>query len=411
MADDVERSENRLPAVAMIAAASITILDGFDAFSLSLMAPRISADLHIPTAALGTMFASAMGGMILGAVAGGALADKVGRLGTLAAALVLFAAASLVMPWAMDASQISIDRLVAGIGLGAAAPIAIALLNRSARKPPSELVVALVWAGIPLGGCLAALFNYVFADSSSWKAIFILGGILPIPVAILAWRVFRTQRVVSPIAGTIIRPRLSDLFRQGLATRTLALAGTFFFGYVTTSIIAFWLPTILSHRAASALMISVTFGAFNIGGVIGIIVLGLLTTRIDARHLLPIAWVAAGACGLAATFAGLSTVSLAVLAVGGYTIAGGANALSVAVANSIYRESGIETTAVGLMTATGRLGQASSLGASGAVISYFGKETSLFGMAGVCACLAGVLGLLVIRMTQRRRPACQLASQ
>lgn len=396
---------SRVPVLAVVAAGSITVLDGFDAFSLSLMAPRISADLDIATASLGTMFACAMVGMILGAVAGSALADKVGRLGTLIAALALFGTASLAMPWMIDAAQIGINRLIAGIGLGTAAPIAIGLLNRSSAKPPSSLLVSLVWAGLPLGGCLAAVFNYLFAGSTDWRAIFVVGGVLPLPAAVLAWRVFRAQRAALPtaVSGPITRPRVSDLFHRGQASGTLALAGTFFFGYVTTSIIAFWLPTILSHRSASTLLISLTFGAFNVGGVIGIVALGLITARVDARRMLPVAWLAAGACGLASAAEGLGNGGLAALAVLAYTIAGGANAISVAVANGIYRERGIETAAVGLMTGMGRLGQASALGASGAVISLFGQETSLFGMAGLCACLAALLGMLLTRIVPLRR--------
>ena len=182
--------------------------------------------------------------------------------------------------------------------------------------------------------------------------------------------------------------------------RTLATAAIFFFGYVTTSIIAFWLPTILNHRGASSLMISVTFGAVNAGGVFGILALGFIASRSHARHLLPVVWAIAGACGLAAAIAGLGTGSVALLAIGGYTIGGGAQALSVALANELHWERGLGATSVGFMTGMGRLGQACALGASGAVISFFGQEQMVFGMAGVSAFIAALLGLLAVR----RRP-------
>ena len=117
---------------------------------------------------MGTTFASAMGGMIIGAIVGGALADRVGRVRILIGSLALFGAAALFMPLANDAVQVSLNRLIAGIGLGAAAPIAVGLLNRTGRRPPSELIIAAVVAGIPIGGSLAALFNYAFVSAWGW---------------------------------------------------------------------------------------------------------------------------------------------------------------------------------------------------------------------------------------------------
>jgi AAHS family 4-hydroxybenzoate transporter-like MFS transporter len=182
----------------------------------------------------------------------------------------------------------------------------------------------------------------------------------------------------------------------------------FFFGYVTTSIIAYWLPTILSHRAASPFMILVTFGALNVGGVLGTLALGFIASRAHSRHLLSIAWAAAGVCGLGAAVAGLGTDSIAVLAIGGSTIGAAAQALSVALANAMHREWGLEATSVGFMSGAGRIGQMCALSVSGTVIAFGGRETLLLGMAGVCACIAALLSLLPARPSPTKpaeRPA------
>lgn len=387
----------RMQVASIAAATAITILDGFDAFSLSLMAPQIGASLQIPTASLGMVFASVMVGMILGGVVGGASADRFGHLRILYVALALFGAAALALPLVSDSGVevIAINRLISGIGLGAAAPIAVGLLNRTLKKPPSELVIALVWSGIPIGGTLAALYKYMFLVGGEWRPIFVTGGLLPIPIAMFARYIFGGVRTSRKVAGAA-RPKIIELFDRTRTLVTLAIAAMFFFGYVTTSIIVNWLPTILTHRAASSFIIFVTFGAINAGSVLGMLALGFVASRYHVRYLLAWTWAAAGVCGLAAGIAGFGTASVALLAIGAYTIGAGAQALSVALANDLYKEQGRETTAIGFMTGNGRLGQACALGASGAVISFSGQETLVFELAGVCACIAALLALVAV---------------
>lgn len=386
----------RVPVAWVVAGASITILDGFDAFSLSLTAPRITTELHIATASLGIIFASAMAGMIVGAAAGGALADKVGRTRVLISSLVLFGVAALALPLASHIAAVVLNRLVAGLGLGAAVPIAVALLNGAGAKPPSELVVALVVAGIPAGGSLAALFNYLFVPVLGWHSIFFLGGVLPLPVALLAWRVFRTQEAEPPIARRGTQPGITRLFREGRALRTSTAAAMFFFGYMTTAIIASWLPTVLAHRAASRMMIAATFGAIQVGSVLGVLAFGLVASRTKARSLLPIAWAAAGVCMLAAASIGRGNAGIALLAIAAYAIGAGGQALAMALANDMHRQRRLESTSVGFMTAVGRLGQACSLAVSGEIIALSGRETLVFGMAGVFTCIAALFAFVAV---------------
>jgi AAHS family 3-hydroxyphenylpropionic acid transporter len=383
---------------AIIAAAiAITILDGFDAFSLSLVAPRLSADLGIPTAALGGVFASAMGGMIVGAFVGGALADKLGRLRVLMAALLLFGLAALTMPLVASAGQIIANRLVAGMGLGAAAPIAVALLSRASVKPPTEMVISAVWAGIAVGGILAATFNYFVVAAHGWHWIFIAGGVLPAPAALFAYVVFRGRENAAD-GRQARRPRLSELFVDGRAGRTAATALMFFFGYVTTSMIVNWLPTILHHRAASPLMISSVFGGINIGGVLGILALGALATRLRSRWTLAAVWAAAGVCGLCAASPALGNTPVALLAIAAATLASGAQALSVAFANALHRAQGLESTSVGFMTSMGRVGQFTALSSSGLILGLGVSETGLFALAAACAFAAAVIALVVMQV-------------
>lgn len=388
------------PAARIAAAASVTILDGFDVFSLSLMIPAISRELDISTASLGPVFASSMAGMIAGAVVGGTLADRFGRLRILLAAFALFAAAALTMPLVGDVRDIVINRFTAGIGLGAAAPIAVALLNRTGERPPSEFVIALIWAGIGLGGMLAALFNYLVASDLGWQSIFIVGGLLPIPVALFVWFVFRgTDRHIAATSGAA-PPRFSGLFADGQAPRTLLVAGMFFTGFITTAIIVYWTPTILNQRDSSPAVISATFAGINGGAVVGPLLFGWLGSRGRAGRVRTLAWTGAALSGIVAAFGTTSTTAIAVLAIIGTIMGAGAQALSYALANELHRARGLQTTSMGFMSGTARLGQFSALSVSGAVVAFTAQGTTVFALAGVTAAVAAALSLVAIRWTK-----------
>lgn len=389
-------------AARVAAAASITILDGFDAFSLSLMAPMFTRDLDIAAAWLGPIFASSMGGMIVGAFAGGALADRLGRLRILMVALALFGVAALTMPLMESAQQIIMNRLIAGVGLGAAAPIAVALLNRGSATPPSAFAVSLVWVGIAVGGTLAALFNYVFAAVYGWQLIFIVGGLIPIPVAIFAFAVFRSARPEAVAVGQVGHPRILDLFARDQLWLTITVAAMFFLGFITTSIIVYWLPTILAHRAASPLTISISFAGINIGAIVATIVFGLAAQRGSPGVARTAAWGVAAISGFAATLVTLDNSLLAIIATAAAMVGAGGQALSVSLANEIHRSRGLQSTSVGFMAASGRLGQFSALGASSALVAASGRETIVFALAGLTAGLAAMLSAFVAYKQRRR---------
>lgn len=405
--DPTHPARRRSLAVMIAAAATVTVLDGFDAFSLSLMMPAVARDLHIQTTALGPIFASAMGGMILGAFAGGALADKIGRVPALLLALLLFGGAALTMPFVAHPGEIIANRLIAGIGLGAAAPIAVALLNQGHERPPSAFVISLVWVGIGMGGMVAALFNYLFAARYGWRLIFVVGGAAALPAAAcVAWS-FRGLHKPSRDLGTGGRARLYDLFADGMAWRTIGVAGMFFFGFITTSIIVNWLPTILSHRAASPLTISVSFAGVNGGAVVVTAWLGWLASRGSAGVVRTLAWGAAAVCGAAITLAASSTAAIAILAVTGAMIGAGGQALSIALANDLHRARGLQSSSIGFMAGSGRLGQFCALGISSTVVGWTGRETMVFGLAAFTAAIAALLSAAV--GARAGRPATPLS--
>ena len=59
------------------------MIDGYDLFMVSFVAPLIAKDLHLNFASIGTVFAAGLAGSMVGGLVLGHVADRVGRRPTL----------------------------------------------------------------------------------------------------------------------------------------------------------------------------------------------------------------------------------------------------------------------------------------------------------------------------------------
>src|SRR3546814_14073033 len=93
---------------------------------------------------------------------------------------------------AYDVGSFVLIRWLCGRGLGAAFPNLIAIAAEAAPASRRATGVGLMFSGTPIGGTLLALF-VASQSSMDWRAIFLIGGTLPIALVPLLDR----KRVVS----------------------------------------------------------------------------------------------------------------------------------------------------------------------------------------------------------------------
>jgi MFS transporter, AAHS family, 4-hydroxybenzoate transporter len=377
---------------AMVIACCVTVLDGFDSMSLSLVAPLLAKDWRIDISAFGFVFASQMAGMMLGSLAGGAAADRIGRKPMLMLSLALFAAAAFVMPITKLPILIGVNRLIAGIGLGAAAPIAVALVARSATWRASNALIGTIWAGLPLGGIIAAGFNYFVISRLGWQSIFIAGAIAPILIGALALLVLPSHAwlVAKSEVKSLVFKRL---FASVARARLGSLGLVFIFGYATMAIIVFWLPTILHLRGGSTLFVSLAFMSLNIGSSVGSIGIGLIADRTQSRAAMLCTWIFTGLCLVCMEALAITPLAYFCVATAAATLAAGAIAIAVATASRSLP--GMESTSVGLMVTLGRIGQVGALALTGVIAASHIGTRGIFLFAGLSAFAAALSGLAV----------------
>lgn len=327
------------------------MLEGFDIQSMGVAAPRMVPALGLTPGQAGWAFSASLIGLMLGASAGGAVADRIGRRPVLVFSAAAFGLFSLATPLAKDFETLLVVRILTGVGLGGAMPMLIALASEQAGPARKTVTVGIVTAGLPLGGALAGLLARS-PLAEDWRMIFVVGGIAPLlaaPLLHLVLPLGRPQAIEQQ--G---RAALTALF----SPRRLPITVSLWLGAALTALVLHlllnWLPTLLVARGLPKSAAFAAAALFNLGGAAGGVLLGLLVDRIGPR------WPLVGTfAGLALALLGLAGAGeggqIALLAfVAGFLLMGGQFTL-YSLAPQLYAET-VRGSGVGAAIAASRLG-------------------------------------------------------
>ncbi len=164
-----------------------------------------------------------LSGILVGAVAGGRLTDRLGRRRLFLATLLWYAAFTVLTGLAPSLSAVYVLRFLAALGVGAEYAIvnaAIAELMPARVRGRANALVMNFW---PVGAILAALLAYLLLDTlalsaaTSWRYMFVLGGLLALIV------VFFRRRIPESPRWLAARGRLEEA--EAIVVRLEAAAG------------------------------------------------------------------------------------------------------------------------------------------------------------------------------------------
>ena len=365
--------------------ALVNLFDGADTQSIGVAAPFIADELGIAIADFKWIFSSALVGATLGAATFGPLADRFGRKTLLIAAAVLIGIFTILTALATSVPMLIAFRMLAGLGLGGATPCFIALTSEYAPARLRAALVTVMWAAFPLGGLTGGLLNSYLIPTIGWRAIFYIGGVAPLVIAVvlllflpesIKFLIARgkdtdaVRRIVArfrfpgvnpgarfvvdeeQLPGTPVR----HLFTEGRMPGTLLLWVPFFMGFGILTVVTLWTPALLRLNGISGANTAFVVAFNGLGAVIGqssagrlIQRFGILPVMLPGFLLGAAATVglgyAASSVALAATFVGLVGLFL-----------GFGTASAIALAAIIY-PTPIRSTGVGWGMAMGRFGQ------------------------------------------------------
>lgn len=392
---------SRLPLLLVSFAAMI---EGFDLQAAGVAIPDLGPAFGLEPRQIGWFLSSVTIGLIPGALIGGRIADAWGRRAGLVISLLTFGIFSLATAFASNFEQLVTMRILTGIGLGGALPNLVNIAAEAAAPEKRGRAVAMMYAGIPLGGAIASAVAMMGWGGGNWRIIFILGGLMPLLIAPLAYLVLPPLNVPKDNRQTS-SAAWGRIFGRGMLGTTVLLWMSFFFGLVVVYLLLNWLPHLLVTRGLEKHEASLVQMLFNLGGVIGGIFGGRMLDR--ENPVPPVALCFAGA-SVALVLLGILPASLGFMIFGG-TIVGGAilcvQAILYGAAPQCYPYA-IRGTGIGIAVAVGRVGSIVGPLVAGMLIAASFTPTQMMLIMVPVTLLAGLLTCMLLAR-HRNLPATE----
>lgn len=330
------------------------VIEGFDLQAAGVAAPKLAPVFGLTPPQIGLFFSSATFGLILGALAGGRVADAWGRRAGLVLSLLTFGVFSVATAFASTYEQLLVLRFLTGVGLGGALPNLVNIAAEAVDPSRRGRAVSIMYAGVPLGGAVASGVAMLGLHGGDWHTIFLVGGIMPIVLAPFVHTMLPPLAVIKGEARSAAAA-VSAVFSRGTFVRTLALWVSFFLGLLVVYLLLNWMPQLLVARGLERNDASLVQLLFNVGGIAGSLIGGRMLDR--SRPGLPVA-LSFAAAAAALLMLGLLPANVGLMLIGG-TLVGAAilcmQAILYGVAPQCYSFE-IRGTGVGLAVAIGRLG-------------------------------------------------------
>lgn len=346
----------------------VALIEGFDLQAAGTAAAGLRQTFTLDPKMMGWVFSAGIIGLLPGAFFGGWIADRIGRKKILIGAVLLFGVFSLSTAYVSTFSGLLLARFMTGLGLGAALPNLIALCAEAVGEQRRGTAISIMYAGVPLGGALAAVVAMLFADH--WQTTFIIGGLAPLLVVPLMILLLPESSAFRQQQGTVNVVRASTgqaLFGEGRARVTLALWLSYFFTLTVMYMLLNWLPSLLLEQGFSKPQAGLVQMLFNIGGALGSLLGGLLLDRCNGIKVVLFVYtgllVALAGVGLSV---GIVPMGIAGFAAGLFVMA--AQLVLYALAPPSYPTS-VRATGVGAAVAIGRLGSVAGPLAAGQILA------------------------------------------
>jgi AAHS family 4-hydroxybenzoate transporter-like MFS transporter len=404
------------------------ILDGVDNQLLPNAVPTLIKEWGRPRGDFIGALSYGPFGMMIGGLIGGIIGDRYGRRTALLGSVLTFAVLTFAIAFANTIEMLGALRFLAGVGLGGAMPNAATLASEYVPRKQRPFAVTLTIVCIPLGGVLAGELAARIIPSYGWRALFIAGGLVPIVLAAVLWKVLpesprylagrrerwpeltRTMRRIGHNvpddveyveAATAGAPKgkasIGTLFGSHYLRDTLALSASFFFCLLVNYLVILLLPAVLTSpgngfsqpEASRALRDS------NFGGVAGAIFGAMLIQRFGSRVTMLGMSAVAVVCGFILAGAEISPQNGLFLAVMFVLTGGLLNAVQTtmyALAAHVFPTE-VRSTGVGFVVAVGRVGNvlaatvANEAFNRGGNAGYFGSWSVLMGIVLVALAL------------------------
>src|SRR6201991_2531418 len=399
--------------------AFVQAFDGFDLGTIGMAAPSLIKAWGVLPKDFTIAFVMSSVGLLIGALASGALGDRFARKPLLIISTAFIGIFSVLSAFTWSVETITAMRFLTGIGIGGAMPATVALTADYSPISRRGTLLMLMFCGNTIGGFLGGQLVAQILPVFGWQSIFLSGG-LP-PLVLVAFRLLSlpesppfliAHRADAPATQEILRKlnvsaqaaatKLVDvakgnpvqqLFTGGLAVSTILLWIAFFANLLNMYLFSYWMPTVLTLSGFKPENAVFYASAFQFGGILSCLVLGPMIDRFGAPRVLAVSFASGVVFVLAVGLANLPApfVMIPILGAGAAMIGSqlGANARAA----GLY-PARIRSTGVGWALGIGRLGGIAGPALGGALLAFGLPPKQIF----LCACGPALIAALATIM-------------
>lgn len=378
------------------------MLDGFDITAMAVVASSVSNDLNLTTEKIGWIFSIALLGMMLGAMFIAPLADLIGRRKMIIATVLAISVSVLLTAMASTLTEFVILRFISGLAAGGMLASQAALTAEYSPEKYRALCISIVVGGYPLGAMFTSVVAEYVMPEFGWRGMFWFGGTTTLLMVVVAVAFIpeslkflldrrptnaleRANKILqrlnkspltalpevahaSPVEQAGFRDSLLKLVREPHKRTTFVLWSTFFLCFCTLYFLMSWVPKLMEHAGFSAQVGRQAFLVFNLGGVTGVILLGLLSTRWSLSRIISLFLLSSAALMVVFAFMpGQKMALLIIIALIGVLMQGGFTGLYAAAAKAYPTE--IRSTGIGWGIGLGRIGAVAGPAIAGYLIA------------------------------------------
>jgi len=403
-----------------------TFFDAFDALAITYVLPVVVPAWKLTPGAISWLISAGFLGQLIGALVGGALAERIGRRPMIVAAVLWFGLFSLACGWAWNYESLLVLRLFQGLGLGAEVPVAATYISELAKAKGRGSFVLLFELVFPVGLVAVAVVGRWIVPVG-WQYLFFVGG-LPALFALFMMRrlpesprwlaargrlgeaasaIALIEKEVQAATGKPLPPveasprtvvakhaRWTELFSPAYRRRTLVIWVAWFATYFANYGLTTWLPTIYRTVFHLPLEDALTYGLVTQAcGLVTSFACALLIDRVGRRLWFAMAFAGAAAALLALWWIGPSSAERILL----FAILTNMCISTLSLALYLYTAELYPTRvrALGTSTGTAWLRLASILGPQVLGITVgsgsIGGAFLVFGLVVLCACVVVAL--------------------
>jgi AAHS family 4-hydroxybenzoate transporter-like MFS transporter len=402
----------------------VALLDGFDTQAIAYTGPAILQYFELGAGQLAPILIAGTFGMAVGAMGLGSLGDRWGRRPVVLGAVLIFGLATTATAFAQQPQHILALRFQAGLGMGGATPVLLALAAEFSPARRRGSVLTGILLGLPAGAMLGGILAARMIPIIGWQGIFLVGGVLPLALWLvlffalpesLQFSVARrgsrgwhtaVQRLSRVLGRSLpedlqlttvereVQPGVSSLFAKGLARNTVSLWLTYLFNWVAWFMFLSWLPTVLKAgglAAASAPMGSVVVNAVFI---VCAIPLSMLLPKANTRNVLLALFALGIAVSIGLSLAG-SNWALVFVLIGGAGLGIGCQQIALNYLVVSAYPTALRATATGWAIGIGRVGAIAGSAGGGLFLEWGGAAG--FFLALVVPLVVATVAVLLIK--------------